>query len=151
MYCIDSSSLITCRRVYPIEIFTGLWQNLSDLVADGRLIAPEEVWLEISQGTDALTDWARRQTGLFVPPDQPQIALVAQIATDYSLAIQPTIAERRADPWVVALAQIRSCAVVSEEGGTSHPIPKIPQMCSRYAVPHRKIVQVMQAEGWTFP
>jgi len=150
VYCIDSSSLIACRRVYPIDVFPGLWQNLSDLIADGRLISPEEVWHEIDQGTDELTDWARTHQGLFVPPDQTQIAFVAQIAQDYSLATQPTIAELRADPWVVALAQARYCTVVSEEGGISQPIPKIPQMCARYSLPHTKIVQLMKAEGWTF-
>lgn len=150
-YCTDSSSLISCHRFYPIDVFERLWRELDALVDAGRLIAPEEVWLEINRGTDRLTEWAatwRQQ--LSIPADAGQIAVVSTIAQDFPQSTYSTITEHRADPWVVALAQTQRCCVMSEERGTSRPVPKIPQMCDRYGMPHRNLLEVMHAEGWRF-
>jgi hypothetical protein len=50
-YSIDSSSLIHCRRVYPIDVFPRLWHLLDGLITANRLVAHEEVWQEIHVGT----------------------------------------------------------------------------------------------------
>jgi len=151
VYAIDSSSLIKCRRVYPIDVFPALWSEMDGLIQAGRLIAQEEVWIEIHKGTDFLTQWAARwRTELSVGADGAQVGMVAQIAADYPQANYTTTTEHRADPWIVALARTRACSVVSEEGGTSPVFPKVPQMCARYDVPHVNILAVMRAESWAF-
>jgi hypothetical protein len=150
-YSIDSSSLIQCRRIYPIDVFPRLWQALDALVAAATLVAHEEVWQEIHGGTDPLTLWATpRKAGLCIRADAGQIAVVQQIAARFPLANYVTTTEHRADPWVVALAVTRSLCVVSEEGGTSQVFPKVPQMCGAFGVKHLRILDVMRAEGWTF-
>lgn len=150
-YCIDSSSLIHCRYTYPIEVFQGVWDGLDALIGDGRLIAHEEVWLEINRGNDELTQWAAQwKAELAVGHDGLQVAIVQQIAVDFPLTTYSTTTEHRADPWVVALAQTRSCCVISEEVGASERFPKIPQMCLKYGVPHLKILDVMRSERWSF-
>lgn len=151
VYCIDSSSLIYCRQHYPIDVFPGVWERVDALITSDRLIAHEEVWLEFNRGTNFLNEWAvTRRAQLAVAAEADQIGLIQQIARDFPQAIYTTIGEHRADPWVVALAQTRSCCVVSQERGESRPYPKIPQMCERYGVDHMRIFDVMRAEGWLF-
>jgi hypothetical protein len=151
VYCIDSSSLIACRRLYPIERFPGLWGKLDDLATNGLLIAPEEVWFEINQGSDSMTTWAAQwEAELKIAAGHDEFKMMQTIATDFPQANYTTITEHRADPWVVAHAHTRGCCVVSEEGGTSDAVPKIPQMCAHYGIPHKKILKVMEAEQWTF-
>lgn len=150
-YSIDSSSLIHCRRVYPIDVFPRLWQVLDMLIAASRLVAHEEVWREIHVGTDPLTTWATpRKTALSISADPDQIGVVQQIAAKFPLANYVTMSEHRADPWVVALAVSRSLCVVSEESGSAPATPKLPQMCGTFSVRHMRILDVMRAEGWTF-
>ncbi len=68
LYLIDTSAVIDLRRDYPLRTFARLWQWFADLTADGRLIAPEEVRLEISLRDDELKRWtaARRPTTVAV-------------------------------------------------------------------------------------
>jgi hypothetical protein len=135
-YSIDSSSLIHCRRTYPIDVFPSLWQAIDQLLARNILFAHEEVWIEINRGTDPLTTWAAsRKTGLCVPADAGQVSVVQQIARRFPQANYTTTTEHRADPWVVALARTRSLCVVSEEGGTAPIFPRVPQMCGAFGVP----------------
>ncbi|MFN8591150.1 MAG: DUF4411 family protein [Thermomicrobiales bacterium] len=150
-YSIDSSSLIRCRHIYPIDVFPSLWQALDDLLARNVLFPHEEVWNEIHRGTDPLTAWAAsRKTGLCVAADAGQVRAVQQIAARFPLANYTTTTEHRADPWVVSLAITRTLCVVSEEVGTAQTFPKVPQMCAALGVPHMHILDVMRAEGWTF-
>jgi hypothetical protein len=58
--------------------------------------------------------------------------------------------EHRADPWVVALAGTRGFCVISEERGSSQHVPRVPQICNAFGIPHLHILDVMRAEGWTF-
>lgn len=151
VYCIDSSSLIFCQKNYPIDIFPGIWAGFDALIAGKRLIAHEEVWIELNKGAGFLTTWAANwKVELSIPADVAQVATIQRIAADFPQAIYTTIDEHRADPWVVALAESRSCCVVSQERGVSAPYPKIPQMCAKYGVDHLRIFDVMRAERWTF-
>ncbi|MCD6031516.1 MAG: hypothetical protein K0S78_3690 [Thermomicrobiales bacterium] len=150
-YSIDSSSLIHCRRVYPIDVFPRLWHLLDGLITANRLVAHEEVWQEIHVGTDPLTTWAAQwRTALCVPADTSQIGVVQQIAANFPLANYLSGTEHRADPWVVALAGTRGFCVISEERGSSQHVPRVPQICNAFGIPHLHILDVMRAEGWTF-
>ena len=129
-YSIDSSSLIWCKNRYPIDVFPSLWDALDQLIANGILVAHEEVWIEINAGSDALTTWAStRKAGLCIEADANQIAIVQRIAAEFPLANYLTTTEHRADPWVVALAHAQSLNVVSEEVRANSRIPKVPSLC----------------------
>ena len=150
-YSIDSSSLIRCRHIYPIDVFPSLWQALDDLLSRNVLFAHEEVWNEIHRGTDPLTVWAASRKGsLCVAADAGQIVFMQRIAAAFPQANYTTTTEHRADPWVVSLALSRSLWVISEEGGSAQTFPKVPQMCTAFGVPHMKILDVMRAEGWSY-
>ncbi len=150
VYCIDTSSLIALKNVYPEPVFPGLWRELDTLVTAGRLVAPDEVWRELSVGNDAVVRWAGARPLMFKSPESDDFRFVTQIATDFSAYIGSAMTDHRADPWVVALAATRGCCVVSEEGGESRVFPKIPQMCKRYNISHKKVLQVAIDEGWIF-
>lgn len=49
-YVVDTSSLIDLARHYPRKAFPGLWKKIEVLVAEGRLVAPLQVYKEIKQG-----------------------------------------------------------------------------------------------------
>ena len=57
----------------------------------------------------------------------------------------------RADPFVIALAELRGATVVTGEGsdGTERR-PKIPYVCQQRDIPCIRFLQFIQDEGWTF-
>jgi hypothetical protein len=100
---------------------------------------------------EQLTTWAAQwRTALCVPADTSQIGVVQQIAANFPLANYLSGTEHRADPWVVALAGTRGFCVISEERGSSQHVPRVPQICNAFGIPHLHILDVMRAEGWTF-
>jgi hypothetical protein len=68
VYCIDTSAILEARvRAYPPDHFVQLWNNIEELIAVGRLIAAEEVRVELGKKADDAFNWAKQQPGLFVP------------------------------------------------------------------------------------
>ena len=151
VYCIDSSALIGgYNRIYPAHVFVKLWDNMSDLVEDGRLVAPEEVLKELEYQRDDLTKWAKARKPMFHRPNYHETAFLSQIATDFKALSKSTVAANTADPFVVAMAKIHGYIVISEEKRGSLKNPKIPQICKHYHVAHVPFLNLILAEGWVF-
>ena len=57
-YCLDTSVLIELQRgTYRRAVFPGIWEDLEQLVVDGRMVAPREVRRELEDARDELTTW----------------------------------------------------------------------------------------------
>jgi hypothetical protein len=56
-----------------------------------------------------------------------------------------------ADPFVVALARLNGCTVVTEETMANNlTSPHIPDVCQALGVPWMNLVGFIQAQRWTF-
>lgn len=151
IYCIDTSSLITgFKRLYPAQVFVGLWRQIDALVEEGRLRAPEEVYRELEDQDDELTKWIKRHRTMFIAPDYYQTAVISQIAVAFPSLSKSKVSANTADPWVIALAESKGYIVVSEERGGSVQNPKIPQMCQHYRLTHISFLSIVLNEGWVF-
>jgi hypothetical protein len=119
VYCIDASALIELQR-FRREIFKSVWLRIEELVDDGRLIAPIQVKTElIDKGNDAIEQWVKQHPQMFIEIDEAQGAFITRMYRDYPhLATQAAnrVNALRADPFIVALAAIRRCRVVTLEG-----------------------------------
>jgi hypothetical protein len=154
VYSIDSGALIDCWvRKYPPDFLPTLWQQLSDLVAAGTLIAPEEVLLELERGGDELYAWAQARRAAFLPPSAQVQTRVAHIVNAF-----PTFVPERApdgiwaDPYVVALAQESGGAVVTSElmaPGNARNL-KIPNICQTLNVRCLGPLAFFRECGWRF-
>jgi len=57
----------------------------------------------------------------------------------------------RADPFVIAVAQIKGATVVTGEGQNgSENRPKIPWVCAQLGIACISFTQLIQEEGWRF-
>jgi hypothetical protein len=149
-YGIDTSGLIDgWVRYYPPEVFPCLWNRIDELIESGGLVASEEVYLEIQKQDDELAQWAKQRRKMFVPADDEiQIAVTGIMATHGALVNIKT-GESGADPWVIALAQVRGLTVVS---GEIRRLPKltIPSVCDAKAVRHLNFLDMIRDLGWHF-
>ena len=85
------------------------------MVDAGDIIASEEALEALKRKDDEVHQWARERRQMFIPlyPDIQQS--VINILTNYPRLIDNRKNRSGAAPFVIALAQIESCAVVTYE------------------------------------
>jgi len=150
-YCIDTSALIDLRnRFYPPDIFQSLWKDIEDLIKQGLLIAPQEVYDEISKKDDELLEWARRFKFMFENLDTFQSEEAKTVMTDFPNLVDPFKQIPDADPFVIALAKTKNWKVITSEkhGSSSHP--KIPDACRRYGISCLSLIEFFRECGFKY-
>ena len=158
-YVIDSSSLIDLNHTNPIDVFPTVWKKLEGLIDNGTLLSPKEVFNEIRQGDDQLTQWVKKQKKMFVNPTPRQIEIVKDILEKYPAIVKENN-KYDADPWIIALAVELSTSkqktvfpvkrlVVTEERLRGSQI-KIPFVCQQYKIEAINVVEMFRQEGWRF-
>lgn len=153
-YSIDSSSLITANRHYPKDIFHSLWNRLSESIQkEGTVQITEAVYIELEKQRDELFDWVKAQkSDLVIPIDEAIQQRVIEIQTRYPSLVDIENERDFADPFVIALAQINTCTVVTEEKpkGPGSPVVKIPNVCRAESIQCTNFLGMLRNEGWTF-
>lgn len=160
VYCVDTSSLIRLK-VFPVTIFPGVWRNVDQLVAQERLISPDQVLEEIRVQDDEILEWANRHSAVFKRLDGKQLAWVAEILKRFPDLVDWDKERPDADPFVIALALAgkraedeklfrHECAVVAEERRSRNGRAKIPNVCEGYGVRCMDLLGMFEAEGWRF-
>ena len=106
-------------------------------------------------GTPELRTWVKNHAGLFVPltPDIQRAG--ASIEARYPDLLDPRSPYQSADAYVIALAQLHSGIVVSQETSAAEKrkAPKdhyIPDVCRELGVPCINLLGLMRREGWVF-
>jgi predicted nucleic acid-binding protein len=151
-YCIDTSAILDgWVRYYPPDVFPALWTSLEAMIEDGELIAPEEVLHEIEKKEDALHKWAKTHEELFHPLDERMQRTTARILTQFPRLVDSEKERNRADPFVIALAMIRNCPVVTGEKNNGTPDrPKIPIVCDHFGVRYINLLGLIREKKWRF-
>lgn len=150
-HCFDTSAFLECwSRYYPIDVFPGLWARLDELAADAELLAPDEVLRELERKEDELHRWAKARPHIFLALDEPIQAATRAILASHRLLAKEFARRTHADPFVIALAQVRGLTVVTQEGPGSENRPTIPYVCTRLGVDSINIIEFIREQGWTF-
>ncbi len=163
-YIIDTSSLIKLNLYYPIDIFPTLWENVKNLIINGVLVSPKEVFKEISRRDDSLTKWSKKHSILFRELDDKQIKIVKEILNQYPSLANSDDENAAADPFLIALAvelnrnpqrtlfEINkrfTPKIVTEEKLKGNKIT-IPFVCKYYGINWIDLLEWFRVEGWNF-
>ena len=154
-YSVDSSSLITAwNGRYPIDVFPGLWTRLSDAIKDEQTVKiTEAVYEELKQQKDELFEWIDNHNNhLVVPFDTDIQSKVIDIQSNYPTLVDIENERDFADPFVIALAQMNGCSVVTEERlvGSGAKKLKIPNVCVGMSIDHLDFLGMVRSESWSF-
>ena len=129
-------------------MFPGVWEKLGELIEGGEIIASEEVKHDLSRKDDELFDWANKRSHMFIPIDEEIQLVVAEILKGHKKLIDTRRNRSGSDPFVIALAKIRGCAVVTgEKPSNSEKRPHIPDVCAALGLKWIDIVQLLREEG----
>ncbi len=150
MYCFDTSVFINAwNRDYPLDVFPTVWDNINGMVADFRIVTPEEVRIELERKDDMVLEWANERAHVFVPIDASIQIVVADILRQFPRLIDTRRGRSGADPFVVALAQVRGLSVVTYEKPTGNlDRPNIPDVCMALDIERLSIMDVARREQW---
>ena len=158
MYCFDTSALIQAHnQLAPMDINKTFWDKLSDLARRGGVIAPDEVLREIKVKDDEVHAWCKNLDGccddFFAPLLEELQDAASAILREFPRLVDDRPKKGRADPFVIALAQLRGATVVTEEQPTyskNTKRPKIPDVCIEMGVRSINLVGFMREEEWRF-
>ena len=135
------------RRVYPQDVFPGVWDKVSQLADDGVLISVEDIYEELRVQDDEVLQWAKEHSAIFVPLDDRIQLKVREILHSHIGLLDHRRRQSSADPFLIALAIVRSCTVVTEEKPSgAGQRPKIPNVCRDYGVKCITLLDMLRAE-----
>lgn len=151
-YCIDTNALIDLwRRFYPPDIFTSLWKKIENLISQGELIAPREVFSELEKQDDELFKWVKKHKKMFKDLDNEQMNLMREIERHFPNLIDARKETPDADPFVIALAISKGWTVItSEKSASPGGPPKIPDVCENYNVKCISLIEFFREQKWEF-
>jgi len=165
IYCIDASAFIYVVHHLPEDNFKGVWEDMGDLVSNGRLIMPKIVRDECQDPESQ--NWLEVNNTI-VRPFTPELNnavfdLQSDLNKDNQFLEDPKSSKSKGDPWLIALAMAENwilsgsyasgdAVVVCHEEFTRNPTGKvkIPDVCIRYGIECLKFTEVVRREGWKF-
>lgn len=152
LYSIDTSALVDgMGRYYLPKVFNSLWQSIDGLIDEGRMMATEEVRVEIERKADHLAEWCKRRSRMFIEIDEEIQPVVTEVLTAHGRLVKALSNRSSADPFVIALAKVKGASVVTaERHSNSLNRPKIPDVCDAMGIRCLSLVEMMDGEGWSF-
>jgi hypothetical protein len=148
-YCIDTSALIAAwYERYKPNRFPKLWEQLDQLITDGRLVSSSLVLRECSkQRSEELHAWLKPREAMFLMPDEAVQGQVDHIVNTYTGLVTAGKEKFQADPFVIALAKVGGHTVITEETGPTS-LSKIPGVCNAMKVECVNLMQLIDEEDW---
>lgn len=151
-YSIDTSAILDgWVRYYPPDVFPPLWRRLEQLIDDGHLRASEEVLRELEKKDDDVYAWARERDGMLVAVDDQIQVAVGDVLGRFPRLVNTQRDRSMGDPWVIALAMVNDCTVVTGEQrrGTADR-PRIPHVCDDLGIRCISLLGLIREEKWVF-
>ena len=152
-YSFDTSAILDAwQRRYPPDVFPRVWDRFDKAIGRGDVGASEEVRLEIEKRDDEVYAWVKaRKAKMFVPINEQQQRHVSSILAQHERLVDTRRNRSAADPFVIALAMERECAVVTAEAATGKADrPNIPDVCLAMGVRSITLLDFFREQGWSF-
>lgn len=153
MYSVDTSGWLDgWERDYPIDVFPTMWQMIDDLVADGKLVSSEEVYIEIEKKSDGLHPWIKdRKDKILYPITDEVQEIVSELLEQHPRLVDTLKGRSQADPFVIATAEHLNAVVVTGERRTGNlNKPKIPDVCDQRGVRCITFLEMLRELGFKF-
>lgn len=154
VYSCDTSAFLDgWIRHYPPDTFGAVWDQLGRLADAGQLLFTEEVVRELERKDDGAHSWVMGRPASIIEIDDAIQDAVTALLRVHQRLLDTRKNKSGADPFVIALAQVRQCSVLTSELSTgSLERPKIPDVCAVLSsvVPCVNLIQMFRDERLRF-
>jgi len=137
-------------KYYRPKSFRTFWTKLKGGIETGLFISPMLVLEEIKKKDDEVHLWVLDVKDYFIPLDNELQMAQETIINQFPKLINQAKNRSLCDPWVIALGQIRSCPVVTDESIGGLKNPKIPYVCHELGIKSMTIADLIEELGWEF-
>lgn len=157
-YCFDSSVFVDLwYEYYPPQRHRHVWDRLEELIAEGSVVAPMEVYQELAKTSipdEPLFLWVKeRKNRLFLKLSRDHLLALREVLKKYPNAVTDAHDPPYADPILVAVALAEGLVVVTSEKLTEEmrrhknpPKPKLPFICENMGVRHLRLMRDLRKE-----
>jgi hypothetical protein len=155
LYVFDSNSFINLFHHYYPDRFPTLWKNFNILIKETKITSVREVYNEIGNSQDNLSQWAKEhKKTLFPEPTYEEfkfVSLIFQIPHFQAIIRKKERLSGKpvADPFIIAKAKTLSGCVVTEERSTPNAA-RIPNICEYFKIDYTNLEGFMKIEDWKF-
>lgn len=154
IYVFDSDALIDLFKNFYLNRFPSLWERFDQVVKESKIISVREVYNEIKERGDRLSQWAKEKQNLFQESSPEELAFVVEIFKVPHFQSLIRKKERLqgkpvADPFVIARAKILNGCVITQEKKKTN-VAKIPNVCEHFGMACSNLEGFMEREDWTF-
>ncbi len=145
----DSSAFINGTRHYYFDTMRAVWTLIEEAIDDDRIIVPREVYREVVDQEDEISDLVKGHKAAVAEPSRDVQIRAGQLQLQFP---KPGLRDR-ADPFVMAEAEIRQFTVVTYEGITFSGAPakgadkKLPAICGRAGISCSTLPQALRELG----
>lgn len=151
-YSVDTSAILDgWVRYYAPDVFPSFWDRFDDLLNDGATLVSVQVHVELAEQDDGAAAWLATHPDCLSEIDEEVFERAREISAAY-----PGWADRKrngADPFVIALAELRGLRVITGERLTGAINPRkvrIPDVCQQRGIECGSLLDLIRAEGWSF-
>lgn len=139
------------KRYFPPDVMPGLWTKIEELIDNAELCASEEVLYELEKKEDEVYEWAKNHSELFITTDEELQREVTTILRNHRKLIDARKNRSGADPFVIAVAKIKKCKLVTGENPTySTSRPNIPDVCRIIGIECINLIDLCREQKWVF-
>lgn len=154
IYVFDSDALIDLFKNFYLNRFPSLWERFDQVVKESKIISVREVYNEIKERGDRLSQWAKEKQHPFQESSPEELAFVVEIFKVPHFQSLIRKKERLqgkpvADPFVIARAKILNGCVITQEKKKPNAA-KIPNVCEHFGIDCSNLEGFMEREDWTF-
>jgi len=122
---------------------------MEEAIGEGLVVAPRDVLLELKTIEPDAYEWARKQDRLSIELDEPIQQATKHILCEYRELVKHKANRTRADAFVIAVAQVHRCAVVTNEKRTySLDRPHIPDVCAELRIRCIDLLGLIRDRDW---
>jgi hypothetical protein len=146
-YSLDSDAIIQAWIDYPIEFFPKVWESIHLLAISEVVGIAPVIYEELERGGDELFDWVKARKGDFVAENSDELQEAVAYLVNHYNNFGLTTGKNEGDPYVVALAMVEECIVVTNESMTNDMNgPKVPDVCREEGIAWAKFVDIIRNE-----
>lgn len=146
-YSLDSDAIIQAWIDYPIGFFPKVWASLHQLAKDDIVGIAPVIYEELERGGDELFDWFKARKDDFVVENSDELQSAVEYLVNTYNNFGLITGKNEGDPYVVALAMIEDCLVVTNESMSNNMDgPKVPDACRAEGVRWAKFIDIIRNE-----
>lgn len=151
IYCLDTNFFIYLKRYYFPEVFVTLKKNLENLAKEERIIMSKFVLDELERQADEISKWVKTNFPRVEDIDNDQEKILHAIIQQNKKWAEGE--KTPADPFIIALAEVKGFVVVTHEKRFSFnegANNRIPAVCEYRKVTCLHTKEFFKQEGWLF-